>query len=180
MKKSLICFLPLAVYCFSSCSSGDTEKKQRLISQIDSLQKKMVNPQSLELDKNLAQQGMAAYEDFANKYPDDTLSPEYLFRVSDLARGVGDNTKAMESLKQICKKYPNYKKIPECLFLQGYYYQEFFNDTVSAKGFYQELISKYPNHAFADDAKALMGMFGKSEADIIKGFEQKENSQAKK
>jgi hypothetical protein len=31
-----------------------------------------------------------------------------------------------------------------------------------------------------DDAKALMKMFGKSEADIIKGFEKKEQEEKKK
>ena len=142
------------------------------------MNEKMFNKNSMELDKSLAFKGIAAYQDFVKKYPDDTLSAEYLFRMSDLQRSVGDNGKAIESLTQICKNYNSYKKIPECLFLQGYYYQEFFADTVTAKGFYKELISKYPTHAFADDAKALMSMFGKSEEDIIKSFEQ--NAEAKK
>jgi len=178
MKKQLMFYCLLSiVYCFSSCSSSlqdeASDEKQNMISKIDSMNEKMFDKKNMELDKNLAFKGIAAYQAFVKKYPDDTLSAEYLFRMSDLQRAVGDNRKAIESLAQICKNHTLYKKIPECLFLQGYYYQEFFNDTVSAKGFYQDLISKYPTHAFADDAKALMNMFGKSEEDIIKSFEKK-------
>ena len=160
--------------CSNDTNDKELDKKQIMIAQIDSLHKQMFNHQSMEVDKNLASKEITAYQDFVNKYPDDSLSAEYLFRASDLSKAVGDNLKAIESLKQICENYPAYKKIPECLFLQGYYYQEFFDDTILAKEFYNRLISKYPTHAFVDDAQALMNMFGKSEQDIIKEFEKKE------
>lgn len=174
----------LSVFCmmvFFSCSNDKKpDEKQALISQIDSLQKNMFNPKSMELEKNLAFKGITAYQDFVKKFPEDSVhSAEYLFRLSDLLRAVGDNRKAIEVLGQITKNYPSFKKTPECIFLQGYYYQEFFGDTVRAKEFYLQLISKYPTHAFAYDAKALMKMFGKSEQEIIKGFEKKEQEQKK-
>lgn len=179
MKKQLVVYCLLSiVYCFSSCSSGTndetSDEKQLMISQIDSINKKMFDKKNMELDKDLAFEGITAYQDFVKKYPEDSLSAEYLFRLSDLQQAVGDNRKAIECLAEICKNYTSYKKIPECLFLQGYYYQEFFGDTIRAKEFYTQLISKYPTHAFADDAKALMNMFGKSEQDIIKSFEKKQ------
>jgi outer membrane protein assembly factor BamD (BamD/ComL family) len=180
MKKLLVYSSLLLLYCLSSCSSDApavTDEKQQMISEIDSLHSKMVNPQTMELNKDLAKQALAAYEGFVLKFPEDSLSPEYLFRASDIARGVGDYAKAMEDLKKICSQYPNYRKVPESIFLQGYYLQEFFGDTVAAKEYYKQLISKYPEHPFADDAKALMSMFGKSEADIIKGFEEKAKAQ---
>lgn len=132
----------------------------------------MFGQKNMELDKEIAVKEIGLYQDFVKKFPEDTLSAEYLFRSSDLSRAMGDNLKAIEYLSQLSEKYPKYKKIPECLFLQGYYYQEFFGDTLQAKSFYTKLISTYPNHPFADDAKALMQMFGKSEADIIQEFEK--------
>jgi len=180
MKTLIIYFFLFTALCISSCSDPEgTDEKKKLISLIDSLHKKMLNPQSMELDKNRAQQGIAAYEDFIKKYPDDSLAAEYLFRVSDLFRGRGDNAKALESLKQICKKYPDHKKIPDCIFLQGYYMQELFGDTAAAKQYYQKLLSKYPHHPFADDAKALMNMFGKTDEQILKEFEKNAESQKK-
>ena len=165
------------VTALASCGHGKDQlmdERQTMISQIDSINKNMFDKKNLEIDKKLAFKGIAAYQDFVKKYPSDSLSAEYLFRMADLQRAVGDNSKAIQSLADICKSYPNYKKIPDCLFLQGYYYQEFFNDTNSAKILFQQLIAKYPAHAFVDDAKALMGMFGKSEEEIIKGFEKNE------
>jgi TolA-binding protein len=182
----LVSCLLFTVYFFSSCSSnksgdaaGNTQEKQELIAQIDSLQAKMFDQKSMELNKELAVKGVAAYQDFVKKFPEDTASAEYLFRLSDLSRALGDNANAIQYLDRICKNYPTFKKIPECLFLQGYYYQEYFKDTVQAKSYYTRLITKYPTHAFVDDAQALMKMFGKSEEDIIKDFEKKDAEKKK-
>lgn len=178
-NKKILSLLSLTVLfaCSNNKQNDNAAEKQNMLSTIDSLEKKMFNPQNMELDKNLAATGIAAYQDYVLKFPDDSLSAEYLFRSSDLSRALGDNRKSLDFLGQVCNKYPNYKKIPECLFLQGYYCQEFFGDTVQAKGFYDQLISKYPNHAFVDDAKALMQMFGKTEQDIINDFEKSRKSE---
>lgn len=167
----------LLILTVSSCSSDKqsdaSAERSAMLSSIDSLEKQMFNQQSMELNKELAGKEIGLYLDFVAKFPQDTLSPEFLFRSSDLSRGTSENLKAIEYLNRITKEYPDYKKMPECLFLQGYYYQEFFRDTVQAKTLYVQLISKYPKHPFANDAKALMQMFGKSEMDIIKEFEKK-------
>jgi len=185
MKKTFLYFAVI-VSVLASCKSpnGKTETsadKDKLIASIDSFQKKMFNPTSMQLNKDLAFKALNTYQDFVKKFPDDSIhSAEYLFRMSDLSRAVGDHRKAIEYLGQITKTYPSFKKIPECIFLQGYYYQEYFNDTTSAKIFYNQIISKYPSHPFANDAKELMKMFGKSDQDIIKGFESKEQEGKKK
>ena len=183
MKQYFFLFYLLVVIC--GCSSNQesgisaVEEKQALIAQIDSLHQLMFNQQSLELNKNIGAQAISAGNKFVEKFPEDSMCAEYLFRISDLSRGMGDHKKAIESLNRICKEYPKFKKIPECLFLQGYYYQDFFGDTTQARNYYNELIAKYPTHAFVDDAQALMGMFGKSEQDIIKSFEEKEQYKRK-
>jgi TolA-binding protein len=178
--QRVVNFLIAGYLCFfAACSpdsgkeaTGSPEKRKELIAAIDSLQKGMVNQQSLQVDKNTANNGIAAYSDFVKLFPEDSLSPEYLFRLSDLSRATGDTRNAIDNLARICKSYPAFRKIPECLFLQGYYYQEYFNDTMHAKDFYLKLIANYPQHAFADDAKALLKTFGKSDEEIIKGFEK--------
>ncbi len=178
MKKH-IAYSLFSVVCltFYSCSSGPegttSPEKHALSAKIDSLEKRMKDPNTLEFDKDLALQGIAAYQDFVKLYPEDSLCAEYLFLMSRLCKETGDFGKAMESLKQICKSYPEYPKIPECLFLQGFYYQELFKDTLSAKEYYRQMISEYPDHPFADDAEAMMSLFGKTEEQIMKEFEEK-------
>jgi hypothetical protein len=165
--------------CSNTPKENSLDERQTMIAQIDSVGKKMFDKKTMQFDKELAFKGISLYKDFAAKFPNDSLSAEYLFRMADLQRGVGDNRGAILTFADICKKYPDYKRIPDCIFLQGYYYQEFFNDTTSAKYYYNELISKYPSNGFVDDAKALMNMFGKSEEQIIKEFEQKQSAQKK-
>lgn len=177
MKIISICSFLFAVFFLASCSSGNKEEarddKQAMIGQIDSMQKQMFGQKNKEFNREVALKGIASYEGFIKKYPNDSLSAEYMFRMSDLLRAVGDHAKAIQYLGQICKDYPDYKKIPDCLFLQGYYYQEFFKDTNSAKEYYKKLLAKYPNHPFADDAQALMSMFGKTDEQMIQEFEKK-------
>ncbi|TAL61009.1 MAG: tetratricopeptide repeat protein [Bacteroidetes bacterium] len=181
--KTFVCTLLFVIFCLFSCSSGKqadaSAERESLIASIDSLEKKMFNRQSMEMDKELAAKEIQLYQNFVKKFRDDSLSAEYLFRSSDLARALGDSSGSIGYLSQICNNYPAYKKIPECIFLQGYYCQEFFGDTTQAKSFYNQLISKYPGHAFVDDAKALMQMFGKSEQDIINDFEKKAGEKKK-
>ena len=43
----------------------------------------------------------------------------------------------------------------------------------TAKLFYQEFIDKYPDHPFAESAKASIELQGKDLNDVIKEFEQK-------
>lgn len=177
MQKALFLPVLLLFSLLSSCSSdktaeGSAERKS-LVASIDSLEKQMFTQQNMEMDKSIAAKELQLYQEFVNKFPLDSMSAEYMFRSSELARALGDNVKSIEYLSNVCKNYPAYKKIPECLFLQGYYYQEFFGDTTQARNYYMQLMSKYPEHPFVDDAKALIQMFGKTEEDIIKEFERK-------
>src|ERR1035437_918716 len=114
--KNIYPYFVFIVSVLASCSSpnGKTEAdKVKLIASIDSPQKKMFDPKSMQLDKNLAFKGIAAYQDFVKKFPEDSIhSAEYLFRTSDLSRAVGDNRKAIEYLGQITKNYPSFKKTP--------------------------------------------------------------------
>lgn len=167
----------VALSIFVSCTSGEDadadQVKIHLQAKIDSLHKKMIGNQPAGFNKALAVELLTSYHDYVSSYPQDSLAAEYLFRMSDLARGVGDYNKALSTLAEICANYKDFPRIPECLFLQGYYYQEFFKDTTNARLYFEELLKKYPDHAFADDAVLLMQRFGKSDEEIIKEFEEK-------
>ena len=169
MKKV---FFILTATVFASCGTepGKTDERQELIAHIDSLNKKMFNQQTIEFDKSLALKGAEAYHQFAEKYPSDSLTAEYMFCMADLYKGLADYNKAIQTLADICKKYPDYKKVPESIFLQGFYYQEYFGDTASAHIYYRELLAKYPSHPFAKDAGVLLT---KTDEEIYKSFEEK-------
>lgn len=175
IKTGIVCIMAATLFsCGSESEKAASDDRTRFISRIDSLERSMVDSATMQLNAELAAQGVNAYQDFINAYPTDSLTPHYLFRLSDLlAHGTGDFARSIECLKMIVKNYPDFKRYPDCIFLQGYYYQEFFRDSVSAKEYYKEFLSKFPEHPFADDAQAMLSMFGKTDAQILEMFEGK-------
>lgn len=176
MKRSLVFIFFSIVFmcaCNHSIKKDPDHQREQLISWIDSIQKNVFEERNRELNKKVAVACMKEYMQFVDKFPEDTLSAEYLFRLSDLARALGDNSKALNTLDTICKSYPEYKRIPECVFLQGYYYDQLFHDTIKAKEYYHAFLETYPEHPLADDTKQLLSMFGKSDEEIIKSIEGK-------
>ena len=49
----------------------------------------------------------------------------------------------------------------------------FLNDDAKAKIIYEEVIAKYPNLSYANDAKAAINNLGKTDEELIKEFEKK-------
>lgn len=181
MKINFILFL--AVVILFSCSGEEEElqgKKSALLRQIDSLEKKIFDNKNMNFDRTLAFETVVLYRQFTEKFPEDSaLCAEYLFRSADLQSALGEYQNAIHSLNKIYTSYRNYKKYAECIFLQGFYYQEYLKDTVSAKIFYNELIARYPDHPFARDARQLLLFFGKSDKEILQMFKEKENADTK-
>lgn len=111
------------------------------------------------------------YIDYANQYQDDTLSPEYLFRAGDLSIGLQKFTEAQELLARV-QRYPNYAKLPQVTFLQGFVAENHMGDITAAKKYYETFLDKYPNHPLAKDARAAIDHLGMSPEELIKMFEQ--------
>jgi len=167
------------LFSCSGSENGEEAEKSVLMQRIDSLEKKMFNRQNLNFDRTPAFETVKLYMEFAERFPDDSLQcAEYLFRCADLQSALGEHKNAISSLNKITLR--NYKKYPECIFLQGYYYQEYLKDTVNAKIFYSRLIAEFPEHPFARDAKQLLSWMGKSDEEILQMFRGKENTEAKK
>ncbi|CAN5606669.1 hypothetical protein BH11BAC2_BH11BAC2_15300 [soil metagenome] len=112
------------------------------------------------------------YLAYADSYQDDTLSAEYLFRAGDLAQGIGRFKKAIEYYGRI-QRYPNYRKSPEALFLQGFVSETGLADTSSARQFYEKFLKLYPKHEMVKDAKASLDNMGKTPEELIRQFESK-------
>lgn len=104
----------------------------------------------------------AAYLDFANKYPDDEMAPEFLFKAGQRCNVSGDHAKAIDLFQQVMDKYPKHKIAEEALFLQGYVYENSLNDFENAKKKYTEFIDRYPQSELKEDALFSIKNLGKS------------------
>ena len=116
---------------------------------------------------------MVLYSRYANTYPEDSLSPEFLYKAAEIARGAGDGRNAVRYFKLLLDKYPNYPKRAASIFMLAFTYENLLNDTANARKYYTEFIDKYPKHELADDARQLLKYLGKSPEEIVKSFEKK-------
>jgi outer membrane protein assembly factor BamD (BamD/ComL family) len=116
----------------------------------------------------------SAYLDFANKYPDDELAPEFIFKAAQRCNASADHEEAIRLFNSIIEKYPKSKMCEEALFIQGYIYENSMHDFVKAKSVYADFLKKYPNSDLAEDAKLAIENMGKSPEEIFESFKDKE------
>ena len=126
------------------------------------------------IDRQAGETMVNLYADFAKKFPDEKKAPDYLFKAAEVSGAFGDYKHAIEFLNSICEKYSTHDKVPDALFLQGFYYQDKIQDLNKAKVCYDKLIINYPNHHYTNDAEALIKFFGKTDEEIINEFKEKE------
>lgn len=115
---------------------------------------------------------LRAYQNFSSKYPDDSLSPEYLFKAAGIASGINRGIQAVELYESIIQTYPQYRKIPECYFMEAFVYENVLGNIGKANELYNIFITKYPGHELADDAHVAMKFLGKSPDELVREFEK--------
>lgn len=114
-----------------------------------------------------------AYTDYAGFFPDDSISPDYLFKAGEIATATQQYPQALIYYKEITDKYPGYKHAQESFYLQGYLLDNYLNDDPKAKIIYEYIIAKYPTSTLAMDAKAAISNLGKTDEELIKEFKRK-------
>jgi len=149
-----------------SCSSP----QQRMKSSIEEQEKDFFASQPG--DTKLAGVLINSYIDFVDNYPSDKEAPEFLFKGADIAMNMNRPQQAIKLFQRIIAEYPDFDKLPQCLFLQGYVYENNLGNLQKAKEIYQDFLKKYPNDEFADDAKVSLKNLGKTPEQLIKEFEE--------
>jgi TolA-binding protein len=184
MKAAKLFLFSVILSALASCTNNsEQEKPERLeiaapkdphkmmLEQIRKYEAEM--HKSMELDQNMANIAVTAYDNFAKNYPNDSLTPDFLFKAGEISTANQQYKQALNYYETITKKYPDFKLAPESLYLQGYLLDNFLNDDGKAKGIYEEVIAKYPDLPYSKDAKAAIKNLGKSDEELIKEFEKK-------
>jgi TolA-binding protein len=108
-----------------------------------------------------------AYLDFAKAYPDDELTPEFLFKGAQRAIVLEQANEAVDLLQQLCTKYPKSNFVEDATFLMAYTYENNLNDLNKAQALYKEFITKYPKGELAQDAQFALDNLGKSPEEML-------------
>ena len=131
----------------------------------------MVNPEKGKAMKEM-------YLKFADKYADDTLCANYLFKAADLSNGLHDPKSTVEILDRLLIKYPTHPKCAPALFLQAFVYDTELKLVDSAKVKYREFVQRFPNDPLAQSAEVTLQQLesGISDEELVRQFQMKNDS----
>lgn len=170
----------ISLIVLASCGSDEPkaveyiltpDPKVMLLGKIDSIE--TVMHRSQQLDEAVAGQALQAYFQYSKKYPSDSVTPDYIFKSAEILTALQQYPQAYSNYKTIAEKYPTYKLVQESLFLEASILDNFLNEDDKAKIVYEDLIKRFPESSYANDAKAAIANLGKSDADLIKEFKKK-------
>lgn len=167
MKKILFLGL-LAVMMLPACTSEEKKAQKK----ITDMEESLFNSEAGLLSQQQAEDIIGAYMDYAEAYPQNPLSAEYLFRASDVSMNTGNFALSLNLLSRIQADYPDYNKVSQCLFLQGFIWENYIGNAEKAREVYERFLEEYPDNDFADDVALSLKNLGKTPEELIKMFEQ--------
>lgn len=135
------------------------------ISQIEEMEDQLFESM-IGADPDAANKLADMYVAFADKYPKDSLSPEYLMKAADVQCNVLHTEKSIELFDRIINDYPDFEQVPMCYFLKGHAYE--LNEQLNeAKAAYEEFLSKYPDHYMAESTRIMLPRLGMSDEELL-------------
>lgn len=181
MKSIKLLVFPIVLFTMVSCGSDEpkvveetviaVDPKELLLKQIDSLETEMHKSQAM--NETVASKALQAYFQYSKKFPADSVTPDYIFKSAEILTALQQYPQAYSNYKTIAEKYPTYKLVQESLFLEASILDNYLNEDDKAKLVYEDIIKRYPESSYANDAKAAIMNLGKSDADLIKEFKKK-------
>ncbi|MDZ7741781.1 MAG: tetratricopeptide repeat protein [Bacteroidota bacterium] len=173
--QNLVVFF-LTAFVLVSCGPSKSDMQQEITQNEEAL----FAGEAKGIDKGKAALLINSYVQYADAFPEDSMSPDYLFRAADISMNIFESGQAIDLYNRIINNYPEYEKVPQCVFLKAFVYENNLNDLNSAKKYYKEFLAKYPDDEFADDAEMSLQNLGKSPEELIKEFEAKMKEQEEK
>jgi hypothetical protein len=165
--RYLFVFIAIIIsFSFYSCSTSRDEMSAKIFKMESAVES------SPEIDTVAAAELLSAYQNYSAKYPDDSLSPEYLYKAAGLAVALNRGLQAVILYESINHNYPGYRKNPECLFMEAFTYENTLGNIGKAKELYNVFLARYPDHELADDARIAIKFLGKSPEEIVSEFDK--------
>ena len=159
MKR--IALLALATVLMVACGPSREDR----IAQIEDFEDSIFEI-AVAADPDVADQLTQLYVDFADKYPNDSLSPIYLMKAADMQSNVLHTDRSVELFDRIIADYPDFEDVPMCYFLKGNAL-ELNSQMDEAKVAYEEFLAKYPDHYMAEQTRMMLPHLGMSNEELL-------------
>ena len=161
--KKLSFFLIIALF-FASCGGNDPAKR------IEKLEKEVYTTEGA-IKPDIASDLVSAYCDFADAYPNDSITPEYLFTAMDISMNLNEPQRTISIIDKLIKEYPDYPNTSRALFVKAFIFETRYNNLDMAKKIYEQYLEQYPDGEFAKDCKASIENLGLTPEELVKKFE---------
>lgn len=172
MKRILtvISFAILMVACGESKKAKNPQLEAR--ETISTLEKLLLDAGD-GFNDSAATQITKAYLRYAEAYPTDSISPDYMFKAADVMRGQFRWNDAVTVLEALVKKYPKDPRVPSALFFAGFMLHNDLNQNEKARPYLERLIAEHPDHPMSADARMLLETMHMSPEELIEHLEKK-------
>ena len=166
MKRIL--FVLFIATAMLSCNNQEKERTNIL-----ELEKNMVDGNGV-LNVASADKLIEAYLNYANQFPNDEISPDFLFKAVDIsvAYNALNPQKTIDITNVLINNYPDFEMTPMAMFIKGFVYENQMNNYEKALDTYHHFLDKYPNNPMAADVEASIRNIGIPLDELIKTFEQ--------
>ena len=184
MKQLLPFFVYVTALWDASCKPGPSGAsadpyKDSLRGVIAKVEKETAASGQSIAKPEVAQDLMASYIHFFNKYPKDSASPTYLFKAAQLSVAMHSYLPALDFLQQFGQLFPKDAKADDAAFINAFIYENHLHDTARARVAYNNFMAAYPQSPLVKDARASIENMGLSDEELIKKFEQQNGSARK-
>lgn len=149
--------------------------KDLLDKRLTALRGQIFNEATGVINQQYADEFIRLAEQYGNLLPNDKQTPAWLFQAGEMAGALHRYEQTLALYERINKDFPNYEKASQVLFMRAFTLDSELNRLEEAKVLYEEFLQKYPKDDFADDAQFLLNNLGKSEEELIRAFQQKQN-----
>lgn len=170
----------MAVFLIITGCSGNTKKeKKKLIDKLFKMEKQLYNQAEKEPPGiNEARKLVKAQLGYADQYPEDTLSPEFLYKAANITQNIlQDKDKALKLFGRLTREYPDHPKAPFAIFVQAFILEN-QKKISKARKKYHAFIKKYPEHQLRDDAELSLKYLGRDPAEVLDEISKKKKKPA--
>ena len=178
MKMKLTLLLVAVIIAFTiACNNHKEEMKAAIKTALKTV---TTSIDSGKLDNYAATHADSLMLAYVAKFPKDTLTPDLMLKTSQLYQMQRNYSEATKLLDKLVSDYPDSKAAPIGLYLNGFIFENNEGALDKAKTRYELFLKKYPNNDLAASVKTSLDNLGKAPEDIIKGFENKNQTDTAK